>query len=72
MNSADCWGRTQDRPAYSVDATRVVKGCVVVAWLRRRRGRIEVVQVGGPLIGIADSPAEAMLMAIGNEERRRS
>lgn len=58
-------------PEYSGDGRRVLKGSVVVAWLRRRAGRIEVVAVGGPVIGYATSGAEAMLMAIRHEEAAR-
>lgn len=64
------------RPAeYSVDRNRVLKGSTVIAWLRRRGApvghRIEVVAVGGPVIGLASSPAEAMLMAVRHREAPR-
>lgn len=62
----------QRPPEYSVDGGRVLKGHVVVAWLRRRRsGRIEVFAVGGPVIGVASTPAEGMLMAIRHKENPR-
>lgn len=54
-------------PEFSVDATRVLKGSVVIAW---RRGG-SVLSPAGDVIGVAASSAEAMLMAIRHLEAPR-
>lgn len=60
-------------PEFSVTRTRVLKGRVVIAWLRpaSRRGGVEVWKVGGGKIGRASTPAEAMLMAARHMEAPR-
>lgn len=55
-------------PEYSVEAGRVLKGRVVIAWVRSGEVRLP----GGDLIGTAASPADAMLMAIRHHEAPRS
>lgn len=62
----------RQRPEYSCTRTRVLKGRVVIAWLRPGpRGALEVWKVGGRKIGRATSPAHAMLMAIRDSEAPR-
>lgn len=58
-------------PAFSVGNGRVLKGRVVIAWLIPARGALNVVAPGGRLLGIADSKAHAMLIAMRDNETQQ-
>lgn len=61
--------KTQDRPAeYSCRPDRVLKGSVVLAWLRPVLNGLKAVTPNGRRIGVATTPAEAMLMVIRDHE----
>lgn len=59
-------------PEYSVTPRHVLHGCSIVAWLKHtKHGTLHVHTLKGVVIGEATTPAEAMLMVIGNQRRQR-
>lgn len=61
-------------PTYSVTDKYVLKGSTIIAYLHPAdvHGRIIHVARAGKIIGLASSPAEAMLMAIRDHEGGRN
>ena len=61
-------------PEYRVDRTWVLKGSTVIARLRRNAKNpalLDVLAVGGAVIGTVESQAQALLMAIRHQEAPR-
>lgn len=58
---------------YSTERGRILRGRVIIAWMKTdRHGLISVYPAGRKRpIGSASSQAEALLMAIGHHERPR-